>query len=355
MKKWTTTLALVGGLAWFYFLTVSHQDSLENYLIRQDQSYSWQGHKKKTSPTVSQSPTLSVEFLNTASVKLQVGDDVLLTDPFYSNPPLTDIVSLRRLVPSVVAVQKIIQNPQQIDGVLLGHGHYDHILDLPALMALLNKDTTLVGNDTIHNMLHEINELQPSKPWISLSKSQLATHEQAGQWYSLPQTRTRFLPILSEHAPQIDHTVLAEGIVTAPLPHLPGDALEWKNGIPITYLIKMGNYTVYFQSSAGNKPFGHITDQQKAEVGDVDVAILCVASFENVDDYPEHLIRFYHPRHLVLIHWDRFWHPRNTEEPDLIPGLDMVQFIKRAKAAAGDYPLQISMPMPGVTLRFMKS
>lgn len=363
MRKWTSTLALIFGLAWFYFLLISPDELMGDHLVKEDRTYSLQVENPDpsiVSDSASNLPSepsseLSIEFLNVASVKIQSGDDILLTDPFYSNPPLSDVLTLRRLVPDVVAVQKLVRDPQKVDAVLLGHGHYDHILDLPALIALLNKNATVVGNSTIQNMLHGLNELSNSTNWIGLPKQQLASHEQAGHWYALPHTDIRFLPILSEHAPQIDHIVLAEGSVDKPMPQLPLDALEWKNGVPITYLVKMGGYTVYFQSSAGNEPYGHITEQQRDEVGEIDVAILCVASFENVESYPEHLIEFYHPKHLVLIHWDRFWHPRNTQEPDLLPGLDMNQFISRAKDAAGDYPLQISMPMPGVTLRFKKS
>ncbi len=76
--------------------------------------------------------------------------------------------------------------------------------------------------------------------------------------------------------------------------------------------------------------------------------MLCVAGYNEVDDYPRALVAHLQPRRIVLIHWENFF-SRLPEDPhDLrpVPFLNIEKFVKRLAPAIppdADYVL----PAPG--------
>lgn len=46
----------------------------------------------------------------------------------------------------------------------------------------------------------------------------------------------------------------------------------------------------------------------------MDLAIVTVASFHEVRDYPEWLVRDLHPKHILLSHWEDFFTSSDMEE-----------------------------------------
>ena len=61
------------------------------------------------------------------------------------------------------------------------------------------------------------------------------------------------------------------------------------------------------------------------------VALLCVASFDQVPRYPEGLIEALQPRHVVLAHWENFFSRKLP--PRTAPFLDTRSFSVRLSAA----------------------
>jgi L-ascorbate metabolism protein UlaG (beta-lactamase superfamily) len=72
---------------------------------------------------------LRVEWLGTAGFVIRTEATTLLIDPFLSRPSLLR-TGFMRLSPTAPAWL-----PAQVDAVLCGHSHYDHLLDAPGIAA----------------------------------------------------------------------------------------------------------------------------------------------------------------------------------------------------------------------------
>lgn len=74
--------------------------------------------------------SLQVIFLGTTTLYLSDGETHLLTNGFFTRPPLTQML-FGRLAPSRERIGQALQRAgiQQVDALLVGHSHYDHALD----------------------------------------------------------------------------------------------------------------------------------------------------------------------------------------------------------------------------------
>jgi hypothetical protein len=78
-----------------------------------------------------------------------------------------------------------------------------------------------------------------------------------------------------------------------------------------------------------------------------DVAILCVAAFDQVDDNPEHVLASVRPRAVIGGHWEDFF-TRGFEDPIRpVLGTSLERFRARARAASG---APVYLPRPLETL-----
>jgi len=106
---------------------------------------------------------------------------------------------------------------------------------------------------------------------------------------------------------------------------------------------------LYYQDAASNPPNGFPPPAGSTLSPPVDVAILCVASFQEVDDYPEAIVRQLQTRTVILEHWESFF--RSPDRPlKAVPLTDTKAFALRLTAAlpAG---ARWHTPRPGATLR----
>lgn len=73
--------------------------------------------------------SLTFRWLGVAGVELKAGNQVLALDPFFTRPPLVQL--LKPLQPdSALAAEKL----PTCNVVLVTHPHYDHLLDVPAVL-----------------------------------------------------------------------------------------------------------------------------------------------------------------------------------------------------------------------------
>ena len=89
-------------------------------------------------PPALDSTKLHIKYLGAGGLFLRRGKDVVLTAPFFSNPSLKSLLFWR-----------IKSQPKEIDrflapmrselaethAILVGHAHYDHLMDLPHILA----------------------------------------------------------------------------------------------------------------------------------------------------------------------------------------------------------------------------
>jgi len=247
-----------------------------------------------------QSGPVTFTYLGTGGWLIRHGGDAMLTAPFFTN---TSIWALPFPLRSNTALVKSeLPSLDDVKVILAGHSHYDHLLDMPAVLQAA-KNATLYGDTTMTHAL-----APTGAPIVSLVA--IAGDERAvGEWTKVG--NIRFLAIRSEHAAHVLHVKFLNGHYVAPLPRLPRHAWEWREGEPLAFLIDFLEngrtiFRIYYDDAAHNSPYG-IPDDATLGEHQVDAAIICAASFEQVADYPQALLAKLKPKHVLLGHWEDFF------------------------------------------------
>lgn len=304
---------------------------------------------------------VQIRYLGAGGVVIKRGDDVLLTAPFFSNPPI-----LR------VAIGEIRSLPDQINrflkpsddylagaaAVLVGHSHYDHLMDMPYIKATYMPQVRIYGSTTMKNILAGDHELNPAH--VVSVEPDIGTADRLGKWWYVS-PRLRFMALKSEHAPIIAHIKFYQGTYEDPLPEIPTRAYRWREGQTLAYLVdflgadgKTVEFRVHYQDAASTPPLGF--PPMFSDPGDqrrVDVAILCMPGFNEVANYPEGIVNRLNPRFVVPIHWENFFEvlPDDPRDLETVPTENAELFLARLKAVLpkdADYKL----PVPGAWMQF---
>jgi L-ascorbate metabolism protein UlaG (beta-lactamase superfamily) len=254
----------------------------------------------------------SVTFLGVATLLLDDGTSAILTDGFFSRPPLPR-VAFGRIAPDPARVDSCLGRAgiDRLDAVLPVHTHFDHALD-SALVAE-RTGAALVGGSSA---------------------------AQVGRGHGLPEDRIvlatpgapltfgawTVTPIVSEHCPPDRFP----GVITEPVVP-PARATAWKCGEAWSLLVAhTSGRTALVQGSAGFVPAA--LAGQQAEVAYLGVGQLGLHDEDYLTAYWQETVATVGARRVVLIHWDDFFRP--LDQP------------LRATAYAGD-DLDVTMRVLG--------
>jgi L-ascorbate metabolism protein UlaG (beta-lactamase superfamily) len=76
-------------------------------------------------------PGLELEWLGTSGFRMSYQGHTILIDPYVSRCPVSDLMRRRAVGPSVELANQFLDRP--VNAVLIGHAHFDHVLDAPAI------------------------------------------------------------------------------------------------------------------------------------------------------------------------------------------------------------------------------
>jgi L-ascorbate metabolism protein UlaG (beta-lactamase superfamily) len=308
---------------------------------------------------------VQIKYLGAGGVVIKRGADVLLTAPFFSNP------SIPR-----VAFGEIAARPEQIDhflgstggsiadatAVLVGHAHYDHLMDVPYIKKKYLPQARIYGSETMRNTLAGDPTLSAEDvKSVEEKKEDVGTADRPGKWWPAG-PRLRFMALRSEHAPIIAHLKFFEGNYTEPLQQLPTRAFGWREGRTLAYLIdflgadgKTVEFRIHYQDAASNKPLGFPPSSfaDPADDHPVDLAIVCMPGFDQVKEYPEAIVKRLKPRFVVIIHWENFFELLPDDPKDLrtVPTEDAERFLARLQAVLPE-KASFTLPAPGAWMHF---
>lgn len=325
--------------------------------------------EKATTVSLSAQPRHQLNVLYTGCGGLVINSDSfsVLVDPFYSNKGLP--MFWKRLATDKRQADKVGRiidsecgGTRQISTVLVAHAHYDHVLDLPYMLATCLKDSRprIFGNASTRDALANI-ELPPYRftvPEVSPVKP----------FATFPLNEEMTLTVIhSGHAPHArisgqDFRMMGgdtgpKGVRGFNTRAYKAWFWKWREGRNYAFMLNLHKkgmrrpLRVFIQSSSCDPPDGIPGFLQPGD--SVDIAFLGVASANYLKDYPTTLLRTIRPRYVVLIHWEDFFRAYH-KRPKVVRATKMHVFLDRYKKAMGPrYASVTSMPRQLVNYKFL--
>jgi L-ascorbate metabolism protein UlaG (beta-lactamase superfamily) len=231
-------------------------------------------------------PGLEVRWLGVSGYSMTFEGHMLLIDPYVSRVPLRALIARRPALPDAPLIERYIGSPENCVGVLIGHTHFDHAVDAPAIAKRLG--CHVYGSASLARLM----QLHGCP--------QRAVQVTPYQRYELGPFTVSFTP--SAHSKLVlGLAVPFDGELTCD--HL--DALSpsaYRCGDIYGIEIEVGGVTFYHQGSA------NLIDDALRATG-VDVFLAGVAGRGFTRDYWRRVLTRLQPKTIVPTHYDDFFRP----------------------------------------------
>lgn len=282
---------------------------------------------------------LRLVYLGSGGWILQHGADVVLTGPLFTNPGLLRS-GLWSIASDTTLVDRYMSrwDVSAARAILVGHAHYDHLMDVPRVARVHAPRARIVGSRTVANTLGTWSGLLDRVDVVNDSAGDLRT---VGRWLRYG-PGVRVMALRSRHAPHFEGYTLYAGRRLRPLDEMPSNAAEWLDGETYAFLVDFLDadggvaFRVYYQDAVVAPPYGS-APEALIEERPVDVALLVPATFDQVDWHPEALVENLRPRRVVLGHWEDFFVPVETPARS-IRLTDLDHFVHRLERALDGRP-----------------
>jgi L-ascorbate metabolism protein UlaG (beta-lactamase superfamily) len=316
------------------------------------------------------SNAVEVRHLGSGGVAIRWRDDIILLGPYFSRPGSVGTAQFGLVQFDDVRIAAGMRpiDVGKVRAILTGHSHFDHIGDVPRIVTGFTPRAVVYTNTSGVKMLAAYPDIRAQ----SLADS-------VGKAIRLPGSRIRFTTIESDHAPQLCRAMrwpctFARGEVKEPwtTDWTKRKYIELRGGATYAFVIDLLNendtvhFRIYYNDAAAAPPKGIPPDL----LTPVDLAVVCMASFNFIDDYPEALLRALQPRHVMLSHFEDFFSKQDGSWMfvPLMTDAKAHEFMKRMRAVmqkvttpprppatvvCGPMTERWSMPVPGWPLYFV--
>jgi len=259
---------------------------------------------------------LKITYLGTAGFIIEGNEHTLVMDPYISRPGVLKTL-FTRLQTDTKLVDQVVP---KADDVLIGHSHFDHILDAPHICH--RTGARLIGSPSTCNVGRA----------AGLPEEQLVETLGRKDITSGPAV-VRGLPSL-------------HGKVYGRIP-LPGEITEPPSWPPRYRALRCGQVLNWHIKLAGMQ-IVHIDTadfiEEEFEGLQADIVCLCAVGRQSRPNYLEIVVEKFQPKYIIPCHWDWFFSPYK-EIPKCLPGVDLPGFHKEIKEV-GVTP--IILPFDGV-------
>jgi len=248
---------------------------------------------------------LGIQYFGIGSILITYNGKSVFTDPCLSNPSLKD-VALGYVVTDTALIEFLNPPLQNVVLTLIGHAHYDHLMDLPYLATQhLPKESKIVGCRTALNLITSANI--PQK--FEVANKIKGNNKETGIWIYNEDKNVRTMVFEGHHPPQIAGIFkFGKGKIKEPLPVIPLKANKWKEGETYTFIVDFLDKQkqaiekrIFVQTSSGRFPKGMVP-QKILEERNIDVAIIPAdldRTFQAID--------YLKAKKYIVVHWENFF------------------------------------------------
>jgi L-ascorbate metabolism protein UlaG (beta-lactamase superfamily) len=229
---------------------------------------------------------LELEWLGVSGYRLTHEGQTLFVDPYFSRVPFGDLILRRQALPDPAALERFLIAPGKAVGVLVGHTHFDHAVDAPAIARRFG--CRAYGSASLARLM--------------------ALHGRAGQAVEVEPHRVYELgPFEVSFTPSM-HSKLLLGLAVPYDGELTCEHLDslspgaYRCGQVWGISIAVAGMRFYHQGSA------NLLDEEIRERG-VDVFLAGVAGRGFTERYWERILPRLEPRAVVPTHYDNFFRP----------------------------------------------
>ncbi len=243
---------------------------------------------------------LRVRWLGTAGHVVSTAATTVLLDPFLTRP------GLRGLIRPLASDRSLFSRwlPSKVDAVLVGHSHYDHLLDTPEIARAFG--ARVAGSASTIAVARA----------AGVAEERLDLVQPEGRALRVGDIEIRFVPSL--HGRILLGRVPFPGTVREGTA-LPLHAWDYKMGGAFGIWLRAAGRTLYHNGSA---------DLVDAELDGLraDVLLVGLAGRRSTSRYLERLCDALEPELVVPTHHDAFFGPLDLGER-LLPGIDLDGFV----------------------------
>ena len=266
-------------------------------------------------PVLGGSPAgVTVRWLGTAGFEVRYQDHVVVFDPYLTRASLGRVV-FSTLSPDVAAITRTIA---RADAIVVGHTHFDHVLDVPTLARLTNARVFGSGSAAT---LCRMDGVPPAQVCDVERALVAGTYvEEVGPF------ELRFFP--SAHS----KLLLGKRVPAA-------GEIDDCDAVPL----RMGGYrcgaVFAVELRVAGRTIFHLGSAELVEGSlpprEVDLLLFCVAGWQQTPRVIERAMSRLSPRAVLLSHWDDFFRPL-SEGTHALPGVQLPRVVDRFHATTRD-------------------
>jgi glyoxylase-like metal-dependent hydrolase (beta-lactamase superfamily II) len=261
-------------------------------------------------------PTLlEVQYFSVGCMKLRVGESAVLTDPFWTHLPMQEIL-FGDLESDSAQIEPHLPALDDIDAVVISHGHYDHVMDLPYIAPRMPREAIVMGSESTRFLLAPYDLPQP---YVDVDEHR-SDSQSPGKWTTAGEGRIRILPVRGQHPDHVAFIHLWGNSHPEPLKFAPRKGKDYQEGPTLAWLIdflaedgQTIEYRVFFQSSVAPAMYGFAHASVLAE-HPVDLAIIGMGFADLELEGKDNVLSGLKAKKIMFCHWENFFRPK-TQPP----------------------------------------
>jgi L-ascorbate metabolism protein UlaG (beta-lactamase superfamily) len=256
-----------------------------------------------------------VQWLGTAGFAIRADGHTLLFDPYLTRAGLA-ACALERLEPDLAAIARHVP---EADAIVVGHTHFDHALDVPAIAK--RTGARVFGSSSAARLCRL--DAVPEERIVDVERAlRAATYEADVGPFHL-----RFFP--SAHSKLVLGRVPMKGEIDD-CDALPMRMHHYRCGAVFCVEVTVLGKRVVHLGSADL-----VEASLPPDVAEADLLLACVAGWTKTPRFPERVARAFDPRAVLLSHWDDFFTSLDRPVRSL-PAMQIDRLAERLSRASRD-------------------